>query len=118
MSMEQQRQREIMRRRREEEARRPAHLEEDRARLRGVTNGWSKPVVARQYDSDERGNASFEVEAAVLLAEGYTIQSQGAEGSHLHAGRLLLTGGLSVLAGRRGIRSKGKVTVTYIRSAS
>jgi hypothetical protein len=42
---------------------------------------------------------------------------QSAEGSHLHAGRLLLTGGLSVFAGRRGIRSKGKLTVTYQKVA-
>ena len=63
-------------------------------------------MVIRRYDSNERGTAAFEAEAEILRARGYRLQSQDAEGSHIHAGRLLLTGGLSVLAGRRGIRCK------------
>ena len=85
------------------------------AQLDKETNNWSKPVVVRQYDSNKKGAAAYEAEAAILLDYGYDIQSQAAEGSHLHAGRLLLTGGLSVFAGRGGIRSKGKTTVTFLK---
>ena len=91
---------------------------EPRARLESATNVWTKPVVMRRYESNERGTVAFERDAAILLAQGYNIQSQGAEGSHIHAGRLLLTGGLSVLAGRRGIRSKGLITVTFLKATT
>jgi len=42
---------------------------------------------------------------------------QSADGGHLHAGRLLLTGGLSIFAGKKGIRSKGKLSVTFVKQA-
>ena len=60
----------------------------------------------------------FRREAKILEAQGYRTQSQEAEGSHLHVGRLLLTGGLSVLAGRRGIRSRGMLTVTFVKAGT
>ena len=82
-----------------------------------ITNSYTKPVVVRQYDSDDKGIERYENEAGVLLRNGYRIEGQDTQGSHIHAGRLILTGGLSVLAGRRGIRSKGKVTVTFLKGA-
>ena len=83
------------------------------ARLESATNVWTKPVVMRRYASNERGTAVFEREAEILLARGYRIESRDAEGGHLHAVRLLLTGGLSILGGRGGIRSRGMLVVTF-----
>lgn len=91
--------------------------DETEALLESVTNVWTKTVVMRRYESNERGAAVFRREAQILQAQGYRTESQEAEGSHLHAGRLLLTGGLSVLAGRRGIRSRGMLTVTFVKAA-
>ena len=85
------------------------------AQLEKATKQFTAPLVMRQYDSgkeDER----FGAEAEVLLACGYVFETQSEAGSHLHAGRLLLTGGLSIFAGRAGIRSKGKITVTFRRA--
>ncbi|MBA2382629.1 MAG: SHOCT domain-containing protein [Chloroflexi bacterium] len=50
----------------------------------------------------------------MLAAAGYKLADQSESGSHLHAGRLILTGGLSVLAGRAGIRSDGSLTATFV----
>ena len=80
-----------------------------------ITNNWSKAMVIREYGTDKKGLKDYEREANLFLAKGYQIQGQDAEGSHIHAGRLILTGGFSVLAGRRGIRSKAKTTVTYVK---
>ena len=52
-------------------------------------------------------------EATLFQAKGYTLAAQSEAGSHLNAGRLLMTGGLSILAGRGGTRSKGATTVTF-----
>ena len=85
-----------------------------RYELRKATKSWSSPVVVRTYDSSERGQETFEAEARILLLQGgYSAAEQTADGGHIHAGRLILTGGFSVLAGRRGIRSKAKSTVTF-----
>ena len=92
-----------------------ASREEEEHELRNVTRDWTVPVVVRAYESNLSGEAAFASEAAILARHSYDPSMQSAEGSHLHAGRLLLTGGLSVLAGRRGIRSKGKLTVTFQR---
>ncbi len=82
--------------------------------LRKMTDKWSSPLVTRTYGSGEKGLRAFEAEARVLLLHGgYASEDQIADGGHIHAGRLILTGGFSVLAGRRGIRSKGSLTVTY-----
>ena len=83
--------------------------------LGGITSNYTQPVVVRQYDSDDKGIQQYEKEAQILTMNGYRIEGQDAQGSHIHAGRLILTGGWSVLAGRRGIRSKGKVTVTFLK---
>lgn len=85
--------------------------------LRDATQRWTAPFVVRTYESNPRGESIFAHEAAILARHEYEPTMQSAEGSHIHAGRLLLTGGLSVFAGGRGIRSKGKLTVTYRRVA-
>jgi len=87
------------------------------ASLSGATNGWLLPVVIRRYPSGASGDRLFEREAAVLTKHGYEPALQTADGGHIHAGRLLLTGGLSVFAGRSGIRSEGSLAVTF-RKAS
>jgi hypothetical protein len=81
--------------------------------LRKETKDWSLPLVVRNYDTDDKGSRRFHEEAAILGANGYSPSTQSEEGGHIHAGRLLMTGGLSIFAGRKGIRSKGKLTVTY-----
>ena len=49
---------------------------------------------------------------------GYTPLTQSADGGHVHVGRLLLTGGLSVLAGKRGIRSDGTIAMTFRKTVA
>lgn len=39
------------------------------------------------------------------------------EGGHTLAGRILMTGGLSVLAGSRGTRAKGSITARFSKRA-
>ena len=86
----------------------------DSEELRRATHGWSSPLVVRTYDADDRGRRAFEVEARILLVGGgYAPEQQTEDGGHIHVGRLVLTGGFSVLAGRRGIRSRGKFTATF-----
>ena len=52
----------------------------------------------------------------LLGIHGYSPIMQTSDGGHVHVGRLLLTGGLSVFAGKRGIRSDGTITVTFQRA--
>lgn len=102
--------------------------------LEKVTRNWTLPAVMRTYEKQRQRahwgpgmsvvpakvtevEEQFAEEAAILAEHGYQPAMQSAEGSHLHAGRLLLTGGLSMFAGRGGIRSKGKLSVTYHRIA-
>ena len=86
----------------------------DSEELRRATHGWSSPLVVRTYDADDRGRRAFEVEARILLVgEGYAPEQQTENGGHIHVGRLVLSGGFSVLAGRRWIRSRGKFTATF-----
>jgi hypothetical protein len=99
------------------EAARSRHLKLIEGDLERVTKRWTTSTIIRHYESNERGDAVFADEAEVLAEHGYRPALQSAEGSHLHAGRLLLTGGWSVLAGRKGIRSKGKISVTFQRDA-
>jgi hypothetical protein len=81
-------------------------------RLEKATNGWTTPVIMRTYEG-KQATAEFETEAFVLALRGYEPDAQTADGGHIHAGRILLTGGLSIFAGSRGIRSQGTTTVTY-----
>ncbi len=83
--------------------------------LRQAANDWSAPVLIRKYEGKAPDN-DFQAEAEMLGLRGYFPDAHASDGGHIHAGRLLLTGGLSVFAGRSGIRSKGSVTVTYKRA--
>lgn len=89
----------------------------EEARIAQLTRDWRLPVLLRTYESGAKGETAFAGEAEILARHDYHPLSQSSEGSHLHAGRLLLTGGLSIFAGRSGIRSKGKLTVTFERRA-
>lgn len=99
------------------DAARSQRVHREEHELQAATRGWTAPIIVRTYESSSQGEAEFAKDAAILTRHHYQPTMQSAEGSHLHAGRLLLTGGLSVLAGRRGIRSKGKLTVTYQKVA-
>src|SRR5688572_25336207 len=74
-------------------------------------------VVVRRYALTAAGLQEFRRDAASLGRSGFVPQSQAADGGHIHLGRLLLTGGWSVLAGKSGIRSEGTLTVTFVREA-
>ncbi|MEO8230501.1 MAG: SHOCT domain-containing protein [Chloroflexota bacterium] len=58
------------------------------------------------------------LEVQELGLHDYQPVTQSEDGGHLHAGRLLMTGGFSFLAGKGGIRSDGRVTVTYKRAGT
>jgi Short C-terminal domain len=81
--------------------------------LAHLTQVWALPIVTRTYEGSDAGRRSLETETQVLGLHGYTPASQSEDGGHIHAGRLLMTGGLSVLAGGRGTRAKGSITVTF-----
>jgi hypothetical protein len=80
------------------------------------SNDWTAPAVLRQYSNDADGQDAFAEEVEAFGFHGYTPDTQAVDGGHVHVGRLLLTGGLSVLAGKGGIRSDGTITVTYKRA--
>lgn len=77
------------------------------------SNNWTAAAVLRQYKSDKHGQEAFAKELEVFGRQGYTPVTQSADGGHIHLGRLLMTGGLSVFAGKRGTRSDGTITVTF-----
>ena len=81
--------------------------------LSGETNGWTMPGVVRQYSNNPDGQARFAREAEVFGLHGYSPTTQSTDGGHVHVGRLLMTSGLSILAGKKGIRSDGTITVTF-----
>lgn len=83
-------------------------------RLGVATDNWTSPVVVRTYKG-KNASKELEGEAQLFALRGYAPQGQAADGGHFHAGRLLLTGGLSIFAGRRGIRSKNSISVTFAR---
>ncbi len=93
--------------------------EAKRARLEAAiarnTDGWTKPLIVATYAEGPAGLAVYRDEAPILAEHGYFAAGHIAEGSHVHAGRLIITGGLSALAGQEGIRSKGSFTITYRR---
>jgi hypothetical protein len=86
--------------------------------LEKLTKQWTQPLVMRTYDSNAMGEAHFAAEAALFTEHSYDASMMSEEGGHVHVGRLLLTGGLSVFAGKPGIRSGGKHTVTWKRIAA
>lgn len=83
--------------------------------LEEATRSWTLPTVMRTFEAGDKQERLFALEGSILDDHGYEALMQDADGGHVHVGRLLLTGGLSVLAGRKGIRSKGKMTVTFRR---
>lgn len=86
--------------------------------LKKATSDWKSPLLVRTYDDNSKGQKRLQEEAAVLTAHGYEPQMQTQDGGHIHAGRLILTGGFSVLAGKRGIRAGGKVSITYRKQSA
>jgi Short C-terminal domain len=93
-----------------------AVLEELASELRALTQGWTTPAILRTYEPTDRED--FEDDATVLGAHGYEATAPAFEGGHVHVGRLLLTGGFSAFAGRRGIRSEGQLTVTFRKATA
>jgi hypothetical protein len=83
------------------------------ANLHQATNGGTVPVVVRRYAFGQAGDQLFQIESEILLSHGYEAFLQSEQGGHIHAGRLLLTGGLSVFAGSRGTRSGSTLTVSF-----
>jgi hypothetical protein len=86
--------------------------------LAGLTMNWTQPSLTRTYESTDSGRALFAAEAQLLGMFDYVPSGQSEDGGHVHAGRLLLTGGLSVFAGQSGIRSKGSITTTYLKTTT
>ena len=84
-----------------------------RKELDKATRSFSLPLVMRTYATNPKGDEQFATESIVFTQNGYDATNLSEEGGHVHAGRLILTGGLSILAGKRGIRSGGKRTVTW-----
>jgi hypothetical protein len=85
--------------------------------LARVSNGWSAPLVVRQYSTDQAGQNQLMAEAKLFDDNGYEAMASSADGGHVHAGRLILTGGLAALGGPDQIRSQGTITITYKRKA-
>jgi len=83
--------------------------------LKLVTGTWSTPVLVRTYEG-KKAQATYAEEANLLGQQGYVPQTQTHDGGHVHVGRLLLTGGWSVLAGKQGIRSDAAMTVTFVKA--
>jgi hypothetical protein len=83
-----------------------------------ATSRWTLPVVIRTYKRDRDGEARMHEEVRLLSIKHYEPTTQSQDGGHVHAGRLIMTGGLSILAGRAGIRSKGDVTITFRKVAT
>ena len=90
-----------------------AGLEEE---LAVETDDWTAVLLLRTYLATRDGGVDYEDEAMLLGIHGYSPIMQTSDGGHVHVGRLLLTGGLSVFAGKRGIRSDGTITVTFQRA--
>jgi hypothetical protein len=85
--------------------------------LERATQKWTLPLVPRIYQDKEPDRQRLTLESRLMAEHGYEPSMQTQDGGHVHVGRLLMTGGWSVLAGQRGIRSKGGMTITYTRKA-
>lgn len=81
--------------------------------LERATQHWTLPLVPRTYQDNVADRRRLTLESKILPEHGYEASMQTQEGGHIHVGRLLVTAGWSVLAGQRGIRSKGSLTITY-----
>ena len=80
-----------------------------------ATGSWSTTVLVRTYEG-KKAQATYQEEANLLGQHGYVPQAQTQDGGHVHVGRLLVTGGWSVLAGKKGIRSDSSMTVTFVKA--
>ena len=93
-------------------------LEQFNAWLAHETKNWNNPVAVRTYKQDQ--GWLVDLDAKLLLANGYELQSQSSTGSHVNIGRTVtgaaLTGGLSLLLG--GSRSRGTITLLYLKKAA
>ena len=83
-----------------------------------LTQFWMAPTITRVYEGTDAGRHLLEAETHILSIHGYSAASQSEEGGHIHATRIVLTGGLSMLAGSRGTRAKGSITVTFVKAAA
>lgn len=81
--------------------------------LAHLTQAWTLPMLTRTYQGSDAGRRLLEAESQVLGLHGYVPAGQSQDGGHIHAGRILMTGGLSVLAGSHGTRAKGSITATF-----
>jgi hypothetical protein len=81
--------------------------------LTKATKNWALPIIIRTYAADEQGERRFQFESVAFVGHGYDAAGVSADDGHLHAGRIIATGGLSVLAGKGGTRSDAKRTVTW-----
>jgi hypothetical protein len=86
--------------------------------LASATIAWTLPTVSRTYEGTDAGRWLLGAETEVFGRHGYSPTLQSEVGGHFHAGRILLTGGLSVLAGSPGTRSKGSMTATFTKASS
>jgi hypothetical protein len=85
--------------------------------LAGLTSDSTVPMLTRTYPGTNEGRQDFAAETRLLGAQGYRVAAQSQDPGHIHAGRLIATGGLSILAGEAGTRAKGSITVTFEKAA-
>jgi hypothetical protein len=86
--------------------------------LNKLTKGWTNFLITRTYVAGQKGEEALVQEAGIFIPNGYEPSTATEDGGHIHVGRLLLTGGLSIFAGKHGIRSNGKRTITWRRSTN
>ena len=84
------------------------------------TGNFSSPTIIRSYENSDAGLRQANADAVTLARQGYVPAGQAADGGHINVGRTatgaVLTGGISLLFG--GSRTKGKVTITFIKRQS
>ncbi len=83
--------------------------------IRSATRDWTAQSLVRDYEAGDDGRYRLDGEMNILEFHGYEAEAQSEDGGHIHVGRILMTGGLSVLAGSQGTRSKGRLSVTFKR---
>ena len=88
------------------------------AELAELTDDWTLGAISRTYDVSVVGEEDLADEQTVLDTHGYELASQTLDGGHVHVGRLVLTAGWSILAGKRGIRSDSMLTVAFRKRAA
>ncbi len=88
--------------------------------LTAATGNFSSPTIIRSYENSDAGLRQANADAATLASQGYVPAGQAADGGHINLGRTatgaVLTGGISLLFG--GSRTKGRVTITFVKRQS